>query len=64
MKNGCQHRSKTCMQFEWLLLRYRANMASKRPPTWSRGGGVVLVKVSGLLLSWRLLEASWSPRGP
>eukprot|EP00973_Karenia_brevis_P085571 11872293-Karenia_brevis.AAC.1 len=39
-----------------LTLRFKANIASIRPPTGSRGRGV-LVRVSGLLRSCKLLEA-------
>eukprot|EP00973_Karenia_brevis_P076317 10599329-Karenia_brevis.AAC.1 len=43
-----------------LLVGYKANMASKRPPSW--GGGNVLVPVFGLVGSRRLLEVSWGSR--
>eukprot|EP00973_Karenia_brevis_P039318 5429036-Karenia_brevis.AAC.1 len=44
-----------------LLVGSKANIASKRPPTWGRGEGVFL-PVFGLVGCWTLLEVSWGPR--
>ena len=44
-----------------VLVGYKANMASKRPPTW-RLGGYGLLWFSGLGASWKVLEPKRASR--